>query len=176
MSEVRTLARIVHYSLPLHHSASVLLASHLTAASSLQVCQHCNMVAYCSNRCRVAGTAEHRLECLILSRSQHCHTETDLTYLAIISDQALQDFLWVITSGWLFGEYNIEMKVVTYLFKPLLFSCCLNLVCCQDLASDPQWGRAPGGALASGRAGRRGQPLQVLGLPRGPHQGARGQF
>ena len=29
------------------------------------------MVAYCSNRCRVAGTAEHRLECLILSRSQH---------------------------------------------------------------------------------------------------------
>ena len=37
----------------------------------LQVCKNCNMVAYCSNRCRVAGTAEHRLECLILSRSQH---------------------------------------------------------------------------------------------------------
>ena len=27
------------------------------------------MVCYCSNNCRVAGTAEHRLECLILTRS-----------------------------------------------------------------------------------------------------------
>jgi len=34
-----------------------------------QVCPNCNMVCYCSNNCRVAGTAEHRLECLILMRS-----------------------------------------------------------------------------------------------------------
>ena len=39
--------------------------------------QHCNMVAYCSNRCRVAGTAEHRLECLILSRSHYRGQETE---------------------------------------------------------------------------------------------------
>lgn len=34
-----------------------------------QVCPNCNMVCYCSSSCRVSGTAEHRLECLILSRS-----------------------------------------------------------------------------------------------------------
>ena len=34
-----------------------------------QVCPVCKMVCYCSNNCRVAGTAEHRLECLILTRS-----------------------------------------------------------------------------------------------------------
>jgi len=34
-----------------------------------QICKNCNMVCYCSNNCRIAGTAEHRLECLILSRA-----------------------------------------------------------------------------------------------------------
>ena len=34
-----------------------------------QVCPVCKMVCYCSNSCKVAGTAEHRLECLILTRS-----------------------------------------------------------------------------------------------------------
>ena len=34
-----------------------------------QVCPHCGLVCYCSPACRLSGTAEHRLECLIMTRA-----------------------------------------------------------------------------------------------------------
>ena len=37
--------------------------------SPTQVCPHCGLVCYCSPSCRQGGTAEHRLECLIMTRA-----------------------------------------------------------------------------------------------------------